>query len=150
MREFGQRLVWSQDSASGEIHQEIIFALIKTSDLKRTEEINLGRAASLRKKIENEGKWNNPILLERESKAVMDGNHRLWVAHNLGLQCVPCILLYYGNRHLQLSSWSKGQAVSPNQVVSAGLTGALLGYKTTKHDLLLDLSYPTYSLDELL
>ena len=114
-----------------------------------SEKINIGRAKSLLDKIKSEGVWTKPILVGKKHRVVMDGHHRLWVAQNLGLRHVPCLLLSYDHKNLTLSRWDGGSEIHPEVVIAAALSGELLEYKTTKHVLSGDFSCPPVSLDAL-
>jgi len=82
--------------------------------LRPTERIEVGRAACLIEKILAARVWTRPILIEGTSKAVMDGHHRLNAARTLGLACVPCIRLRYGDPRLVLASWREDFVVTPD------------------------------------
>lgn len=127
----------------------VAFQLVPHKKLRATEKINIWRARSLAQKIKSEGVWSVPILVEKDHFVVMDGHHRLWAAQELGLRQVPCVLTGYDNPYLSLTSWVGGKGVTPDTVVSAGISGALLDYKTTRHILTKELHFPTYSVADL-
>lgn len=131
------------------IDDDIDFGLVPVDEIKSSEKINIGRAKSLVVKINSDGSWLNPILVEKKYKVVMDGNHRLWAAQQLNCRRVPCLLLNYGNRYLSLNRWAGDEVIRPEDVISAGLSGKLLDYKTTRHVLTKDIISPPYDLAEL-
>jgi hypothetical protein len=107
--------------------------------LKPTEEYDPSRAKSLIKKIETEGVWLHPLLVENNNYTIMDGHHRHQAAKTLGLLLIPCFLLSYDNPHLKLSSRRQEKEIYRQDIIKAGLTGNLLPYKSTRHQLLLKL-----------
>ncbi|WP_416409761.1 ParB N-terminal domain-containing protein [Agrobacterium rosae] len=127
----------------------VAFLLIPQEELRASEKINIWRARSLAEKIESEGVWSVPILVEKHHNVVMDGHHRLWAAKELGLRRVPCMVTDYDNPHLSLTRWVSGEAFLPGDVIKAGKTGELLDYKTTRHIFSKKLAFPKYSVFEL-
>ncbi len=128
---------------------DIFFRLVDINIVKPSEKINTGRAKSLLDKISIDGYWYKPILVEENNKIVMDGHHRLWVAKQLGLARIPCLLTTYENPNLSLTTWTENQKIHPEVVFSAGLSGDLLDYKTSKHTLKIEQSIPTLNLEDL-
>jgi len=101
--------------------------------LRPTERIEVGRAACLIEKILAARVWTRPILIEGTSKAVMDGHHRLNAARTLGLACVPCIRLRYGDPRLVLASWREDFVVTPELVLASAASGEPLPARTSRH-----------------
>jgi hypothetical protein len=101
--------------------------------LRPTEEHHAEHARSLTQQIARAGVWTTPVLIERTSKAVMDGHHRLTAAKALGLALVPCIELAYGDPRLLLTSWREDVVVTPEWVIAAALSGQPMPPKTSRH-----------------
>ena len=110
-------------------------SLLEVDCLRPTEKINIDRAQSLSDLISTEGRWTAPILIEQRDFLVMDGHHRLFCAKDLGLSFIPCVLLSYRDSNLRVTSWSSPEPFNVDLIVDAGLSGDLLGFKTTKHKL---------------
>lgn len=123
--------------------------LVLVDELHASEKINISRARSLKQKIADEDRWTMPILVEKQHYVVMDGHHRLWAARELGLACIPCLMLGYDDPNLELTRWADGQAFPPNRVIEAGLSGELLDFKTTRHALKAAVQNPSFSLGRL-
>jgi len=70
---------------------------------------------------------------------VMDGHHRRAFALQNGLVRVPCLLVTYSD--VTLDRWRDDIVVSPDKVISRGLTGKLYPPKSTRHTLLKSTSY---------
>lgn len=109
--------------------------LLNVRDLLPTEEINRDRAVSLSQKIKQDGTWTRPLFIELTKFVIMDGHHRLFVAGLLGLARVPCVCLAYDDPNLQVMYWSKPAPYPTNDIIKAGVSGKLLGFKTTRHAL---------------
>jgi hypothetical protein len=62
---------------------------------------------------------------------VMDGHHRLTVAHRLQLPLVPVILLDYST--VRVESWSPGQTITPACILAMARSGRKFPCKTTRH-----------------
>ena len=136
--------------SAGTSHDALLsFQLLSPEKLRATEAINIYRARSLAEQIKSQGVWSVPLLIEKNHFIVMDGHHRLWSALQLGLQQVPCFLTDYDNPHLRLTSWAGQKELTPEDVMTAGLTGELLAYKTTRHLLLKTIDIPHYTIADL-
>ncbi len=107
--------------------------LIPLDRLRRSEEINIGRMQSLTNRIARCGEWTRPLFVEENSLVIMDGHHRFAAAQVLGLKHVPCALLSYGDARLSVVYWAGGSPFDSGAVIDAGLSGRLLGFKTTRH-----------------
>ena len=81
-------------------------------------------------KISEEGIWTHPILLERDSLAVMDGHHRLAVARLLGLKLVPAMLYSYDQVKVE---GRRGLIIGLSDILQCSLTTSILPPKTTRH-----------------
>lgn len=123
------------------------YAVIKlpTSQLRPTEEINIEDARMLTRVIAKEGCWTQPILVEHHHSVIMDGHHRHFCATALDLSFVPCVLLSYDDPNLEVTYWSDPAPVAVDRIIRAGLSGDLMRYKTTRHQLLVPL--PSCSVD---
>lgn len=113
------------------------YSIIKVpvTRLRPTEEIDIERARLLAKAIKEEGRWTEPILVERSHSVIMDGHHRHFCAIRLCLAVVPCVLLSYDDPNLEVTYWANGAPVDVGRIIKAGLSGDLMKYKTTRHRL---------------
>lgn len=123
--------------------------MLPVSQLRPTEEINIDRAQTLSRKIAADGLWTRPILVERNHSVIMDGHHRCYCAQQLGLTLVPCIQLSYVDPNLHVTSWSDQTPFDIDRIINAGLSGDLLGFKTTRHKLHVALPACSFPLDQL-
>ena len=114
---------------------EYNIVMIQLDELRPTEEINLDRAMSLSKVISCGSVWTRPLLVELKHSLVMDGHHRLHCARHLSLRKVPCIQLSYEDPRLSVTSWEDEASFDTKKIYEAGLSGKLLGFKSTRHRL---------------
>ena len=110
--------------------------LVETSSLRHVEGYSDKRVKWLKEKIHSEGIWNKPICIDSEHGIVMDGQHRMEVAKELGLSIVPSI----GFKHSEVDFWSlrpNNHEVTLELIMSKSLSGNIYPYKTVKY------SFPT-------
>ncbi len=88
-------------------------------------------ATTLADTIMREQLWRIPIMLERNSLAVMDGHHRFEAARRLKLNYVPCLLLDYDQ--VEVIATRQGYVVTPEEIVRRARSGDLYPPKTTRH-----------------
>lgn len=105
------------------------------TQLRASEEIDLERARMLTEVIAEEGRWRQPILVERDQSVIMDGHHRHFCAIALDLSFVPCVILSYDDPNLEVTYWRDGTPVDVGRIIKAGVSGDLMRLKTTRHRL---------------
>ncbi|WP_186156538.1 ParB N-terminal domain-containing protein [Burkholderia gladioli] len=104
---------------------------VSTETILPNEEHSAAHAAELAAAMKSSGLWRVPIVLEYESRAVMDGHHRLAAARFLGLARVPALRLEY--RHVEVVASRDGFVVTPEEIVERARQGRLYPEKTTRH-----------------
>ncbi|OHV79794.1 ParB N-terminal domain-containing protein [Ensifer sp. LCM 4579] len=107
------------------------YCLLSPARLIPTEEVNLDSVDALQAKILKEGSWTAPITAEKHALFVMDGHHRLTVAHRLRLTAVPVVLLDYDS--VRVESWRPEERVTPGDIFDMARSGRKFPYKTTRH-----------------
>lgn len=120
------------------------------STLLPTERHDPVRVGELIEKVKKKGFWTTPILVDKNSLAIMDGHHRTAVALKLNLKKVPVVKLSYGDPRVLLSGWEPGKNFSPEEIISAALSGVPLPLKSTKHDLTVPLPSLKVALRDLI
>ncbi|MDX8507276.1 hypothetical protein [Mesorhizobium captivum] len=118
---------------------------LPVSQLRPSEEIDIGRALTLAKMIAKERCWTRPFFVERSHSVIMDGHHRRFCAIELGLSFAPCLLLSYDDPNLHVTSWYDQTPFAVDQIIQAGLSGKLMSFKTTRHKL--EVMLPRCSVD---
>jgi hypothetical protein len=107
------------------------YRLLSPAQLIPTEEVNLDSVDALQAQILQAGSWTAPITAEKDALFVMDGHHRLTVAHRLRLTTVPVVLLDYNS--VRVESWRPGENITPAEIFAMARSGRKFPYKTTRH-----------------
>ena len=102
--------------------------------LRPTEAADPQVIAALVDDIRSAGELRQPILVEADSLAILDGHHRYHAARALGLKRLPAILISYADPRLSLCSWSE-RTWSREEVIEAAMRGKILPMKSTRHRL---------------
>jgi len=79
-----------------------------------------------------------PLVVDKNTGVILDGHHRHQVSIRLNLQCLPCVLVdYFGDETVELDVWPNcgRDSLTKEEVVEAGLNGALFSPKTSRHRL---------------
>jgi sulfur carrier protein ThiS len=108
-------------------------ALMKINELKEHEEINPSHLKELMEKIKSDGILKKPIAVDKNTKIVLDGAHRLNALKALGCKKIPAVLVNYRSPKIKVLPWRKGEKIAKKDVIIAGLTGNKLPPKTSKH-----------------
>ena len=98
-----------------------------------SEEVDAAHVRELAEQVRSSGHWLAPLPVEAASGLVMDGNHRLRVAHLLGLRRLPCVPLHYDDQRLCVQCWKTGRPFSLDELQAIVTISAVLPYKTTRH-----------------
>jgi hypothetical protein len=107
------------------------YCLLSPARLIPTEEVNPDRVDALQAQILRAGSWTAPITVEKNALFVMDGHHRLTVAHRLRFTTVPVVLLDYDS--VRVESWRPGESITPAEIFAMARSGRKFPYKTTRH-----------------
>ncbi len=97
------------------------------------EEIELARFQELLAQVQQEGELNEPILVDRGTKVILDGHHRYQVFKYLGWEKIKCCLVDYQADWIEVRSRRPECTVSKAEVIRRALQGELFPPKTTKH-----------------
>ncbi|KMO14230.1 ParB N-terminal domain-containing protein [Methylobacterium platani] len=106
-------------------------SLLPPLALRPTEETDPGRIGEVIALILDAQAWTQPICVERDTLAVLDGHHRLAAAIQLGLARVP--VRTYDYAAVPLASWRPEVAPTRDEVLRRALAGRLYPPKTTRH-----------------
>ena len=107
--------------------------LLSTKDITETEEHSLDRVEWLKNIIISEGIWRIPLIVEKNSLAIMDGHHRFNVAKKIGLTRVPAILLDYDQDNVMVVAWHEDMYIDKEIMLGNIRKKILFPYKTTRH-----------------
>ncbi len=99
--------------------------------LTATEEIDPDRARDLEHRIRRDQRWTEPIAVHKGELFVMDGHHRLTVAHRLGFERIPVVLLDYDA--VRVEAWRAGETITPGDIIRMARRGGRFPARTTRH-----------------
>ena len=118
---------------SSSLTAKVLRALVKISELKEHEEIDLEHFIKLTKEIKSDGILKKPIAVDKNTGIVLDGTHRLRALKTMGYSLIPVILLNYRSSKIGVMSWRRGEKITKDVVIKASLTKNKLPPKTSKH-----------------
>jgi len=80
--------------------------------------------------------YTKPLLVDRESGAILDGHHRHQVGIRIGLSRLPVIKVdYLEDEGIELDLWPASQleSITKQEVIDTALSEDLFPPKTTRH-----------------
>ena len=84
-------------------------------------------------------RWNaytKPLLVDRDSGAILDGHHRYEVGLRIGLSRVPVILVdYLDDDGIEVDVWpaSGRESLDKQEIIEMALSGDVFPPKTSRH-----------------
>lgn len=110
------------------------FELIARNLLRPHEEIDPARLDRLVEEIRNSGLFYPPVLIDRDTRVILDGHHRWHVSARLGLARLPCYSVrYFDDPAIRVMSRRPGIDVTKQSVIEMALAGRMYPHKTTRH-----------------
>jgi len=85
--------------------------------------------------IKGDGCIKDPIIADKNTMVIVDGHHRYNALKRIGAKYCPVCLVDYKSNKIKVGCWRKGERVTKDQVISAGLSGNLFVPKTSKHEI---------------
>jgi ParB-like chromosome segregation protein Spo0J len=79
-----------------------------------------------------EKRLREPIIVDEETKVILDGHHRAKAFSLLGLKEIPCRLVDYRLDEITVEPHQNGD-VTKEEVIEKGLSDGLFPPKTSKH-----------------
>ena len=126
--------------------------LIQISELLPHEEIKQKKLRKLIDLVKKRGGLYEPILVDRETKTLLDGHHRYNTALHLGLKFIPGIEIdYLEDESIQVESWpgKEEMKITKESVLSMAKSENLFPPKTSKHSISFEYPKQFFSLEEL-
>ena len=86
-----------------------------------------------------EKRLKEPIIVDEETKVILDGHHRAKAFSLLGIKEIPCKLVDYSSDAITVESHQNGN-ITKKDVIEKGLSDELFPPKTSKHRISHDLN----------
>ncbi len=121
---------------------------IDLRELNPHEEVKEENLKEVIEGIKSEKALKKPIVVDADTKVILDGHHRYEAFKVLGEKYIPCMMVKYGSEKVKVDRWGEG-AITKEEVVEKGLSDDLFPAKTSKHDLSeisKETKYPVYRL----
>jgi ParB-like chromosome segregation protein Spo0J len=110
------------------------FELIAPEMLRPHEDIDAERLDLLVEEIRAAGAFYPPILVDRDSRVILDGHHRRRASARLGFVVVPCYCVdYFDDPTIRVMSRRPEIEVTKQSVIDTALAGRTYPRKTTRH-----------------
>jgi ParB-like chromosome segregation protein Spo0J len=111
-----------------------MFKMISPSELHSHEAVDQDRIHRVSAMMAESGHFYPPLLVDLESKVVLDGHHRLCASKELGCKRIPCYCVdYLEDDTVILESWRPDVNLTKQQVIDMGLSDGVFRLKTTRH-----------------
>ena len=126
--------------------------LLEIKELLPHEEVKEKKLRKLIDLVNKRGGIYEPVLVDRETKTLLDGHHRYNTALNLGLKAIPAIEVdYLEDESIQVESWpgKEEMKITKQSVLSMAKSGNLYPPKTSKHSISIEYPRRFFSLEEL-
>ena len=126
--------------------------LIQISELLPHEEIKQKKLRKLIDLVKKRGGLYEPILVDRDTRTLLDGHHRYNTALHLGLKFIPGIEVdYLEDESIQVESWpgKEEMKITKESVLSMAKSENLFPPKTSKHSISFEYPKQFFSLEEL-
>ena len=107
--------------------------LMRLDELKQHENYDPQHLEELLAEIVRDGCLKRPIIVDVNTKVILDGHHRYNCMKRLGKRCIPVYLVDYMRPEIVVLPWDNKPPVTKEQVLRAGLTGEKLPSKSSKH-----------------
>lgn len=107
--------------------------LVPLRDLRPHERVSQEHLTEIEQDLLQEGMIHNPIIADSRSLVILDGHHRYNALKCLGCKYAPVCLIDYRSEGVKVDAWRKGEHVTKQEVLAAGLSGRLLPARTSRH-----------------
>ncbi|WP_186648128.1 ParB N-terminal domain-containing protein [Fluviispira vulneris] len=123
------------------MHQtkDVTLELIETEKLIPHENIDNDIIYFLSSKILIDGIWTSPVVIDKKTHIIMDGHHRVEAAKRMGVKKIPCYVMNYGEKYIDVLNWNTNEKFDVNSIYETVLIGKKFPVKTTRHVFLIPL-----------
>ncbi len=107
--------------------------IINLTELREHEEVEPEYLEKLKSQIKKDGILKRPIIVDKNSKIILDGHFRYNTLKKLGYTKIPAYFVDYRSPDIVVRSWKERELVTKEDVIKSGITGKKLPPKTSKH-----------------
>ncbi len=110
--------------------------LVDVKDLRPHEEIKQKNLQKMIKHVEKIQGYYIPILVDKDTKTILDGHHRYHSALHLGINRIPAIEInYLQDDSITVKAWEGKEEmnITKDSILEAAKKGELYPPKTSKH-----------------
>ena len=111
---------------------------VKLNDLNPHEQVIEENLRKVLKSLKVDKRLKEPVLVDKETKVILDGHHRVKAYEILGLREIPCRLVDYSSEEITVEPHRNGD-ISKEEVIQKGLSESLFPPKTSKHRIFQDI-----------
>ena len=110
-------------------------ALINPHELIAHEKVKIRHALYMLLKMIFSGRFKVPLVVDSETKTILDGHHRCYAANRLHLKHIPCYLVnYMKDQSVKVYARRSNTPVDKKKVIEMALSAKVFPHKTTKHE----------------
>jgi len=110
-----------------------LLAFVDIDQLKEHEGVDPVRLEKLKEEIKSDGVLKFAIAVDRNTRTVLDGHHRIRALKLLGCKRIPVVFIDYNSPDVVVKAWREGENVTKEDVLNAALSGRKMPPKTTRH-----------------
>ena len=107
--------------------------IIDLNDLREHEKVKPDYLEKLKNQIQRDGILKRPIIVDENSKIILDGHFRFNALKQLGYSKIPAYFLDYRSPDIVVRTWRNNDIITKEDVIKAGLTGKKFPPKSSKH-----------------
>ena len=111
---------------------------VKLNELNPHEQVIEENLRKVLKSLKIEKRLKEPVVVDKETKVILDGHHRVKAYEILGLREIPCRLVDYSSDEIAVDPHQNGD-ISKEEVIQKGLSESLFPPKTSKHRIFQDI-----------
>ena len=115
------------------LRRPLTVQIVDLNMLKQHEEVDPIHLRELQEEIRSDGILKLAIVVDANTKIVLDGEHRFSALKELGCKKIPAVLVDYDSSEITVQAWRKGENWTKKDVRDAGFSGQKLPPMTTKH-----------------
>ena len=107
--------------------------LMNINELKEHEEVESKHLEKLKKRIKRDKILKKPILVDKDTKIIIDGHTKFNSLKQLGYSKIPTFLIDYNSPEILVRTWRNNEKITKKDILLAGLNGKKFPPKTSKH-----------------